>query len=133
MSFKTTAVITALVTFLLGVGYLVIGHLLIARWQIEPTESVLLFGRRMGAVYLGLSLIFFLARSIGASPARSALASGGVLTCSLLAVLGVYERLSGHAGSAILISAALELFLAVAFSLVIFNDRRASKAARLAA
>ena len=27
------------------------------RWQIQPTESVLLLGRRMGALYLGLSVI----------------------------------------------------------------------------
>ena len=126
MSFKTTAVFTALVTFVLGAGYLVAGTLLVARWGIEPTESVLLLARRIGAAYLGLSVIFFLARSLAPSPARSALCSGAAVTCSLLAILGVSEFSAGHAALPILVSAALEAFLAVSFLRILLLDRRAS-------
>jgi hypothetical protein len=123
MSFKATALFTALVTFILGVGYLVAGGSLVARWGIEPTESILLFGRRIGATYLGLAVIFFLARSLEPSPARSALASGAVVTCSLLAILGVYEFSVGHAARPMLVSAALEIFLAIAFVRILIVDR----------
>ena len=133
MSFRTTCVITAAVTLVLGLGYLVAGSLLVGRWQIEPTEAVLLFGRRIGAVYLGLAVIFFLARSAAVSTARSALCAGAVVTCSLLAILGVLERAAGHAGPAILASAAVELFLALAFVRVLVVDRRPTpRAGRLA-
>ena len=91
MSFRTIAVITAIVTLVLGAGYLFAGTLLVERWQIEPTESVLLFGRRIGALYLGLCVIFFLARSAPVSVARTALCTGTAAACSLLALLGVYE------------------------------------------
>lgn len=124
MTFKTTAVITSVVTFVLGAGYLVAGRLLIGRWQIEPTESVLLFGRRIGALYLGLAVIFFLVRSVGASTERSALSIGAAVTCSLLALLGIYEFSGGRAGAGILASVAVESLLALAYIRLLLIDRR---------
>jgi hypothetical protein len=124
MSFRTTAVVTAIVTFVLGTGYVLAGNLLVGRWDIQPTEGVLVLARRIGAAYLGLSVIFWLAKSLAPSPARSALSAGAVVTCSLLAILGVYERSAGHAASPILISAALEAFLAIAFFRILVVDRR---------
>jgi hypothetical protein len=125
MSFKAVAVLTAIVTFVLGAGYLLAGNLLLARWGIEATESLLLLARRLGAAYLGLSAIFLLARSLAPSPARSALCSGAALTCSLLAILGIYELSVGRAAPPILFSAALETFLAIAFFRILLLDRRA--------
>ena len=127
MSFKTLAVITAIVTLVLGVGYLAAGTLLVGRWGIEPTASVLLFGRRIGAVYLGLSAMLFLARSAPVSVARTALSAGTALTCLLLALLGVVEFSAGHAGRAILASAALEFLLAVGYIWVLISDRKVAK------
>jgi len=128
MSFKTIAVITAVVLLVLGLGYLAAGTLLVGRWQIEPTVSVLLFGRRIGALYLGLSAMFFLARSAPVSVARTALSTGAAVTCSLLAVLGVYEFSAGHAGPAILASAALEFLLALGYMRVLVTDRKVARA-----
>lgn len=124
MSFRTIAVITAIVTLVLGAGYLLAGTLLVGRWQIEPTESVLLFGRRIGALYLGLSVIFFLARSAPVSVARTALCSGTAVACSLLAFLGVYEFSAGHAGPAILASAVVEGLLALGYIWILVAERR---------
>ena len=124
MSFKTTALLTALVVLVLGVGYLFAGALLVGRWQIEPTESVLLFGRRIGALYLGLGVIFFLARSAPVSVARTALATGTAVACSLLALLGVYEFSAGRAGPAILASAVVEGLLALGYIRILVAERR---------
>ena len=124
MTFRTTAVITAIVTFVLGAGYLVAGQILVGRWQIEPTESVLLFGRRIGALYLGLAVIFFLVRSAAASVARSALCTGAAVTCSLLAILGVYEFTAGRAGAGILASVAIESLLALAYIRLLVIERK---------
>lgn len=124
MSFKTTAVITSVVTFVLGVGYLFAGALLVGRWEIEPTGSVLLLGRRMGALYLGLSVLYFLARNTPASATRTALSTGVLATCSLLAILGIYEHSTGRAGAAILVSVAIEALLALAFLRILLVDRR---------
>jgi len=124
MSFRTIAVITAIVTFVLAVGYLFFGALVLGRWQIEPTDSVLLLGRRMGALYFGLSVITFLARSAPVSVMRTALCTGATVVCSMLAILGVYEFSAGRAGSAILASVVLESLLALGYIWILFTDRR---------
>jgi hypothetical protein len=126
MSFRVIAIITAAILLLLGLGYLVAGSLVVARWQIQPTDAVLLFGRRIGALYLGLSVMFFLARSVPVSIARTALSAGAVVVCLLLALLGVFEFAAGRSGAAILVSAAIEAFLGVAYALILFTDHRVS-------
>ena len=126
MSFKSIAIITAIITLLLGVGYLFFGSLVIGRWQLQPTESVLLLGRRLGAFYLGLSVILFLARSAPVSVIRTALSAGAVVILLLLVVLGIYEFLAGHAGSGILASVVIESLLAIGYIIVLLNDRKSS-------
>ena len=126
MHFKNIAVVTAIIAFVLGIGYLFFGSLIIGRWQIEPTNSVLLLGRRMGSLYLGLSIIFFLLRSLAMSIARTALIIGVAVTLSLLALLGLYEYSVGSVGSGILVSVVIEAILAIGYIIVFFNDRKVS-------
>lgn len=123
MTFKTTAIITAVVSFLLGAGYLLFGELVMGRWQIPITDSVLLIGRRIGALYLGLSVIFFLARSAPVSVARTALCTGTAIALSVLALLGIYELSAGHVGKGILASIAIESLLVIAFIRTVLIDR----------
>ena len=111
MNFRTIAVITAIVSVALGAGYLLFGGLVVGRWQIQPTDSVLLLGRRMGGLYLGLGVMFFLARSVPVSVARTALSAGAAVALSVLALLGVYELTVGHAGAGILVSVVIESLL----------------------
>jgi hypothetical protein len=125
VNFKTMAVITGIVTLVLGVGYLFAGALVLGRWQLEPTDSVLLVARRIGGVYLGLSLMYFLARSAPVSVARTALSAGTAVALSFLVVLGVYEFTAGHAGSGILVTAAIEFLLALGFIRILFTERKA--------
>jgi hypothetical protein len=124
MTFRAVSTAAAVIALALGLGYLFAGHLVVGRWQVDPSEGVLLMGRRMGAVYLGLSAMFFLARSAGPSPARFALAGGAAAALFLLAALGVYEFAVGHAARGILVSALVELLLAAGFARVVMTDRR---------
>jgi hypothetical protein len=124
VSFKTIAVITAIVTLVLGVGYLFVGALLVGRWQIQPTDSVLLLVRRIGSIYLGLSVMFFLARSAPVSVARTALSVGTAVALSFLALLGIYELTAGHAGPGILVSVVIESLIALAYIWTLFTERR---------
>jgi len=122
MSFKITATVAAVLTLCLALGYLFAGDFMTLRWQIEPTESVLLYGRRIGATFLGLSVIFFMARSIPNSVARRAMSSGAVVSCLLLAILGIYEFSAGRAAAPILFSVALEILIASAFAWHLIRD-----------
>ena len=123
MNFKTITFVTAIISFALGIGYLFFGSLIIGRWQIEPTDSVLLLGRRMGILYLGLSVILFLSRSLSISKARTTLCIGVTLTLSLLAILGIYEFLMGRASSGILASVAIESLLSTGYLIILFKEK----------
>ena len=124
MSFKTIAIITAIIGLVLAVGYLFFGAVVIGRWQLQSTESVLLLGRRLGAFYLGLSVIFFIARSAPVSVARTALSAGAAVILLLLVVLGIYEFLTGHSGSGILVSVFIELLLALGYVRILFIEQK---------
>ena len=119
MNFNILAIATSVVTFLLGIGWLLAGKLLLQRWRIEHSAVGLLLGRRIGAVYLGLSLMFFLARSVPPSDVRTALSAGAFVVCALLAVLGLFEFKARRAGPAILASVVLEVILAGSFASVL--------------
>ncbi len=124
MRFKTIAVVTAVILFGLGLGYFFFGAVIVGRWQVEPTASVILLARRIGCLYLGLSVIFFLARSAPKSTIRTALSVGTVVVALLLTGTGVYEFAMGHVGKGILASAAVEFLLALAFIRVLFTERK---------
>ena len=128
MTFKTTASVAAVLTLCLAVGYLFAGAFMTWRWQIEPTESVLLYCRRIGASFLGLSVLLFLARSIPNSAARRAISSSAVVTCLVLAILGIYEFTAGRAAAPILVSVTLEVLVASAFAWHLVTDWRVASA-----
>ena len=125
MKFKTIAVVTAVILFGLGLGYFFFGGVIVGRWGVEPTASVLLLARRIGCLYLGLAIIFFLARPAPKSPLRTALSVGTVVVTLLLAGTGAYELALGHVGKGILVSAAIEFLLAVAWVSVLLAERKA--------
>jgi len=125
MNFKNIAFVTAIIAFVLGIGYLFFGTLIIGRWQIEPTTSVLLLGRRMGILYIGLSVIFFLSKSISSSKTRIALSIGATVTLSLLALLGIYEYSLGRVGAGILASVGIESLLSIGYIIIFVKERKA--------
>lgn len=130
MNFKTTASVAAVLTLGLAIGYLFAGAFMAWRWQIEPTESILLYCRRIGATFLGLSVMFILARSVPNSAARRAMCSGALVTCLVLAILGIYEFSAGHAAAPILASVIVELLVAGAFAWHVITDWRVASADR---
>lgn len=125
MNFRNIAIVTALIALILGIGCLFAGGLMVGRWDVEPTEGVLLMGRRIGSLYLGLSVIFFLARNADVSPARAALATGTVVALVLLASNGILDFAAGRAGSGILLSAAIEILLAASYIWILIRERQA--------
>lgn len=125
MTFRAIATITSVLLFLLGVGYLFAGATVVGRWDLQATEGVLLVARRIGAIYVGLSVLFFMAKNVSASPARTAMSAGGVAVLSLLVILGVYEFLGGRVGAGIFVSVGIESLLAIGYIIVLIADLRA--------
>lgn len=124
MKFKTISLITSVITFVLGAGYLFFGELILGRWQLEPSGSALLLGRRTGALYLGLSVMYFLARSAPVSLSRYALIAGTAAALLLLVILGIFDLTAGHAGNGLLVSIIIEFLLFTGYINLFFSERK---------
>jgi len=121
MSFHTLAILTCIAALSLGLGWLTAGKLMLQRWRIEPTTGVVLVGRRIGAVYLGVALLCFLVRSTTSVELITSVSGFAVLVNALLAGLGVYEYRAQRAGPAILVSVAVEMLLLLGFGTVLLT------------
>ena len=115
MSFEILALVMTVACVVLGVRFFLFGGSVLKEWGLESTPGALILFRRMGLMYLGLALMFFLGRTAGPSDIRSAvcLVMGG--TAVLLACLGLYEFLARRVGAGIFRSAAAEAVLGAAF------------------
>lgn len=116
MSFSFIATVTSIAGMILGIGWMFAGTMLFKRWGLDVHTDGLLVGRRLGAVYLGISVILFMGRSAPPSDLRIAISVGILFAMVVLAGLGLFEFRAKRANSAILVSVALEVFLALGFA-----------------
>jgi hypothetical protein len=123
MTFQAIALLTAVAGCLLGLRFMVAGGSVLKEWGVEQTAGGLALFRRIGAIYLGLALMFFLARAAPASEIRSAacLVTGSAI--ALLACLGLFEFLMRRAGAGIFRSIVAEAALAAGFVWVWWGGR----------
>jgi hypothetical protein len=122
LDFRSLAILTSLVFFSLALTWMLAPNLLLSNWGVESSSTVGLVGRRGAALYAGLGVMFFSARNAEPSPARSALLGGTVVTCLVLAALGVFEFATGHAKVGILTAVFIEIALVLAFLTVRFKE-----------
>lgn len=112
IGFRSVAILSALIFFALAFVWMLAPGVLLSGWGIDLSSQVGLVGRRGAALYAGIGVMFFSARNAEPSPARSALLRGVVVACLLLAALGIYEFVNGHAAPGILVAVAIEIVLA---------------------
>lgn len=125
MDFYTLAVASSVVTLILAAGWLCAGRSMLKRWGIAASSTELMLGRRIGAIYMGLAVIFFLSRDTSPSELRDSLSIGAIVVCGLLAGLGLYEFKANRVGSAILVSVAVELVLLAGYVLLLTQPAHA--------
>jgi len=123
MTFQLMAFIMAGGGCLLGVRFLFAGGSVLKEWGIEATPGAIVVFRRIGALYLGLALMFFLGRAAEPSDLRSAvcLVMGGAI--ALLAGLGLFEFLARRVGAGVFRSVVGEAVLAAGFVWVWWGGR----------
>lgn len=115
MTFKVMAYVMSIGGFILGLRFLFAGASLLKQWGIEVTDGPLVVCRRLGAIYLGIAVLFFLGRSAGPSELRSAVCLGMGGTSALLAGLGLFELSARRVSSGIVVPAVVEVVIAVGF------------------
>jgi hypothetical protein len=116
MTFKIMAYVTTIAGCVLGLRFIVAGASVLREWGIEASAGPLVMGRRLGALYLGLAVMFFLGRSAAPSDLRSAVCVGMSAAMALLAGLGVFERWAGRVSSGIVVPAIVEAVFAAGFA-----------------
>ena len=123
MTFQIIALIMTCAGCLLGGRFIFAGRSVLKEWGIEATAGSLVVSRRLGAIYLGLALMFFLGRAASPSDLRSAacLVTGGAI--ALLACLGLFELQAGRVSSGIFRSVVAEAVLAAGFVWVWWGGR----------
>lgn len=115
MNFRNLANLTSLLFFMLAAIWIFSPAFLLSTWGVDSASPSGLVERRLAALYLGIGVIFFSARTAQPSSARTAMASGFIVTCLALAALGIFEFASGHAKPGILSAVLVEVALALAF------------------
>jgi hypothetical protein len=123
MTFKTMAFVMTFAGCLLGLRFIFAAGSVLNEWGIEATTASLVVARRIGAIYLGLALVFFLGRAAAPSDIRSAvcLVTGGAI--ALLAGLGLFEFLARRVSAGVFRSVVGEAVLAAGFIWVWWRGR----------
>jgi hypothetical protein len=115
MTFQTLAFVMTFACSVLGLRFIFAGASILAQWGLDPSAGALVMCRRIGALYLGLALIFFLGRAAVASDLRSAVCLGLGGASVLLAGLGVFEWWAGRVSRGIVVPAVVEAVLGACF------------------
>jgi len=115
MSFQVIALIMTCAGGILGARFIFAGASVLKEWGLEATAGALVVSRRIGAIYLGLALMFFLGRAAAPSDLRSAvcLVMGGAVAG--LACLGLFDFRTRRVSAGIFRSVAAEAALAAGF------------------
>jgi hypothetical protein len=113
MTFTTIALIVAIATSGLGLGFLISSTTMLKQWGMKSPNEAKVMSRRNGVIYLGLSTMLFLART--SMPATEAIAIGGAVITGLLAISGLYELRGGRVSKGILVSTVVETLITIGF------------------
>ena len=115
MTFYVIALVVTAAGCLLGLRFLLAGSAVLKEWRLETTAGSLVVCRRIGAIYLGVALMFFLGRAAAPSGLRSdvCLVMGGAI--ALLACLGLFEFRARRVGPGVVRSVVVEAVLAAGF------------------
>lgn len=123
MTFKTLAFVMTFACSVLGLRFIFAGASILTEWGLDPSDGAVVMCRRLGALYLGLALMFFLGRAAPPSDLRSAVCLGLGGACALLAALGVFEWWAGRLTRGIAVPAVVEAVLAATFMWVWWGSR----------
>jgi lysylphosphatidylglycerol synthetase-like protein (DUF2156 family) len=122
LSFYRLSVLSSALFVLLAIILMFAPVQMLASWGVELTNSVGLAVRRIAALYAGIAVMFFIARNAEHSTTRTAIITGAIISCLILAILGVYELSVGNASSGILSAVFIEVVLSLLFIIVSRSD-----------
>jgi hypothetical protein len=123
---KAFFVSAAVLVLLLGLAWLIVPEMMLARWAMEADPGAVFMGRRYAGVLLGYAVLLWVARATPPSEAKDAIVVSGIAVTLIVAALSVYGALTRIAGPAIWLSVAIEVLLAAGFIRMWLSGRRAA-------
>lgn len=119
MDYRSLTTLTSAILIVIGLMWLLRGGSMLRRWKLAPSESALLIGRRIGAIYLGLACLIGLAGDFPPGPAQWAVSKGAFVTCMAIALVGIYELATKRVGPVMWGSVAVECALGVGYLVIL--------------
>ncbi len=123
MTVKALFIITAVVTLLLGLSWLLFPAVMLAQWGAEPNGMLVYMSRRYAVLFLGYSVIMWLARNAEPSTTRLAIIAGGLVVTCTLAVLSLLGVLGGTINPSGWIAFGIEILLAFGFGYFLIHKQ----------
>jgi hypothetical protein len=123
MSLKAVFSIAAVLTGALGVAWLLAPAFMLDGWGMTTDAATVYMARRYGGQFFGYADILWFARAAGASPARHAIVTGGLVVTTILAAVSLVGVLGGVAGPMAWSAVVVEALLAAAFGYLLVTER----------
>jgi hypothetical protein len=123
LTFPRIARLAALIAFVLFITFAFIPVLPFTMIGVDMVPEGLLMARRMSALFLGISLLLWLARDAENSPLRRSVCAALSASMAALALFGLWDFVNSSVGYGIWIAVTVETFFAAALG---FHARDAS-------
>jgi hypothetical protein len=120
MKLKTLLIIASIVTFIFGIGFLLVPAWFEASYGVNLDAGGQLMGRFMGAVYFALAIIFWLGRNAQSTETRGILVAGGLSASALGLIVAIYDRVAGIENALAWSTVAILLLLTIGFGYFYF-------------
>ena len=114
----------AAATGVLGLAFLAAPVFMLASWDVKGDPAAVFMTRRYGVMLFGYGVVLWLARTAAATPARHAIATGGLVVTAVVAVISLLGVLQGIVGPAAWSAVVIEALLAAGFAFVLFTEKR---------
>ena len=108
--------LTAVLTALLGLGWLFATHHMLALWGVQGDAVAVYMSRRYAGLFFGYTVIMWMGRSAPSSVTRTAIVAGGAAVTAVMAAVSLMGVLNGTVGPMAWSAVAIEVGLALAFS-----------------
>jgi len=120
MNLKTFMIISAIVAFIFGLGFIVAPAASLKPYGASTDLTGLFLGRYLGASLIGLAFVIWLTRNAAPSDTRKGLLTGLFVTMVLGFVIALYDKFAGNGNALIWLNVAIYLLLAIGFGYFAF-------------
>ena len=115
MNLKTLFVITAVVAFIFGLGFILAPTASMRLYGVTLDASGQFLGRYLGAAFIGFAFLAWLCRNADVSMAHKAVVTAFFVATILGFIVALYDKFAGTGNALVWLNVIIYLFLAIGF------------------